>query len=682
MLCSASFLLLFGHCGRDLYLTTPTLRPLKRTYLRSRYLLAIDALSLTTSVALAYWLRFDGQPVPPSLLHTAYLFAAFVVPLKLAIFLPIGLYRRIWRFASIADLERILTGLALAAVAAVLVGGVILPATGLAATRVPLSILALDSLLSGVLIGIPRLTPRIVAWHGQRRYRGDDMRAIIAGAGAAGQMIAKELITNPALGIRPVAFVDDDRRKAKHRLHELPVLGTIAELGHVAKEQQARLVVIAMPSAPGAVIRRIVRAAADNGVKTRTVPSLSEMLAGKRPNLSLRDVQIEDLLRREPVETDLASVRNLSHGRTVMVTGAGGSIGSELCRQLARLTPARLVLLGHGENSIFDIQCELRTKFPNLTVTPVIADVRDRTRIMAIFEDVRPYAVFHAAAHKHVPLMEENVVEAITNNIQGTKNVVDAAIAHGVEQLVLISTDKAVRPTSMMGATKRLAERVVQHGAASSGRNFVSVRFGNVLGSRGSVVPTFMQQIRAGGPVTITHPDMRRYFMTIPEAVQLVLQAGALGNGGEVFVLDMGEPVRILDLATDLIGLCGLEVERDIEIKVTGTRPGEKLYEEMFFHEEHASQTDHPKVLRAKKAGLPDGLVKLIDRLIAAAPTVDHAELREMLIALVPDFQRPAIELADVPQTDIPQPRRWTGQFRVVSGTPAILADSATDPDM
>jgi FlaA1/EpsC-like NDP-sugar epimerase len=614
------------------------------------------------AVGLAYILRFNGLPPTSAERLTAITFAVVTAPIALAVFVFAGLYRRIWSYASVAEVERIIVGVSIAAVSSTLIGLVLLPATGLTPGRVPVSVIALDALLAGALIVAPRLFFRIRTWHGRRRRRDDDMRAIIVGAGAAGQMIAKELLTNPQLGMYPVAFVDDDERKNKLRLHEIPVVGSIADIGRVAHDHDAGAVVIAIPSAPGSVIRRIVRAAADAGLKTRTLPPLSDVLSGRASPSSLRDVQIEDLLRREPIRTDLAAVRNLSKGRTVLVTGAGGSIGSELCRQLARLEPARLIILGHGENSIFDIQAELLTTYPKLNVMPVIADVRDQKRMHAIFDDCRPYAVFHAAAHKHVPLMEENVVDAITNNVHGTTNVVNAAIDAGVEHFVLISTDKAVRPTSIMGATKRLAERVVQHAAAAHGRNFVSVRFGNVLGSRGSVVPTFFRQIRAGGPVLVTHPDMRRYFMTIPESVQLVLQAGTLGLGGEVFVLDMGEPVKIVDLASDLIRLCGYEPGKDIDIQFTGIRPGEKLYEEMFFHEENALPTNHPKLLRAKKAGIPDGLMRRIERLVVATDTSDASELREMLVALVPDFQREATG-SDYTARDVIQMRR-TGDFR------------------
>jgi FlaA1/EpsC-like NDP-sugar epimerase len=332
-------------------------------------------------------------------------------------------------------------------------------------------------------------------------------------------------------------------------------------------------------------------------------------------------------------------VRRLAAGHTVMVTGAGGSIGSELCRQLALLGPKRIILLGRGENSIFDILHELKGQFAEVEFVPVIADVGDRGRLARIFETFKPMSVFHAAAHKHVPMMECNVVEAITNNVLGTRNVVELAALHGVEKLVFISTDKAVRPTSVMGASKRVAEQIVQMTAAESGRNFVAVRFGNVLGSRGSVVPTFLKQIAAGGPVTITHPEMCRYFMTIPEAVQLVLQAGALARGGEVFVLDMGKPVKIVDLATDLIRLSGKELGKDVDISYTGVRPGEKLYEELFFGAEAAVPTRHPKVMRARHAELPPGVAtRMSELIIAALEGRPDDELRILLQRLVPDY--------------------------------------------
>jgi FlaA1/EpsC-like NDP-sugar epimerase len=474
------------------------------------------------------------------------------------------------------------------------------------------------------------------------RRRKDDTgkRVLIAGAGDAGKLVVKELFaSSQQLGLEPIGFVDSDATKHGHMLAGLPVFGPLAHIPEIVERFGVAEIIIAMPSAPGTVIRQVVRAALSCGIPTRTVPSLPEIISKQGNGTGLREVEIQDLLRRDPVETDLAAVAELATSETVLITGAGGSIGAELCRQLARLAPSRLILLGHGENSIFDIFQELTLSFPDVEIIPVIADVRDRGRIFFIFQQYRPHAVFHAAAHKHVPLMEDNVLEAITNNVAGTRNVVDAAIDVNVQHFVLISTDKAVRPTSVMGATKRIAEQLVQHAATKHHRNFVSVRFGNVLGSRGSVVPTFLRQIRAGGPVTVTHQEMRRYFMTIPEAVQLVLQAGALGRGGEVFVLDMGEQIRVVDIATDLIRLSGLEVGADIEIKFTGVRPGEKLYEEMFFTAENVLPTDHPKVLRARNGLLAEGTVKRIDTLMRSTDQGrPEDEIRKLLQALVPDF--------------------------------------------
>jgi len=416
---------------------------------------------------------------------------------------------------------------------------------------------------------------------------------------------------------------------------------------------------VAMPSAPGTAVREAMRIARITGIEARTVPGMPELLAGRVSVSTLRPIQIDDLLRRSPVRIDLDRVQEMISGRTVLVTGAGGSIGSELSRQLAALGPGRLVLLGHGENSIFTITSELTELHPNLQVVPLIADVRDREGLLRRLEPYQPAVIFHAAAHKHVPLMEVNVIESVTNNVIGTANVTQAALELGSDRLVLVSTDKAVRPTNVMGATKRVAEQVVQAAAEANDRNFISVRFGNVLGSRGSVVPVFLSQIAAGGPVTVTHPEMRRYFMTIPESVQLTQQAAVLGQGGEVFVLDMGEPVKIVDLAADLIRLSGLEVGRDIEIHFSGVRPGEKLYEELFFGREYAEPTTHPKVLRAKHEGLPDGAVAAIDELMTLAVRgADDDTLRAALQVLVPDYRpensahnltaRPAVRPPDI----------------------------------
>jgi FlaA1/EpsC-like NDP-sugar epimerase len=566
-------------------------------------------------------------------------FVVTVVPLKLLALISLGMYRRLWRYASVSDVETLLAAAAVCAAIDALLGVFALPALGLTPGRISYAVVLLTACLSALAIALPRLSLRILAQRDRRSWRSDARRAIIVGAGASGGMIVKELSENPQLGLVPVAVLDDDPNKHRLRLNGVPVAGSISALREVATALVATDVVIAMPSASGRAIREIVRQANDAGLKTRTVPGLYEILSGEKRVSALRQIEIQDLLRREPIKTDVDQVASLVNGRVVMVTGAGGSIGSELCRQLARLEPARIVAVGRGENSIFELLQEFARAFPGVRIDPVIADVRDYSRMSRIISTYRPYSVFHAAAHKHVPLMEANVAEAVLNNVLGTKNVVSLCAEHAVEHFVLISTDKAVRPTSVMGATKRIAEHIVHQYAMERKSGYVAVRFGNVLGSRGSVVPTFLRQITDGGPVTITHRDMTRYFMTIPEAVQLVLQAAALGTDGEVFVLDMGEPVRVFDLATDLIRLSGLEPDVDIEIRFTGPRPGEKLYEELFFKGDGVTPTDHPKILRARDAEAAEQNLADIEALVQAARENRSAgKIRRLILKLVPEY--------------------------------------------
>jgi FlaA1/EpsC-like NDP-sugar epimerase len=644
-----------------------------KTYLpkrmRNRHLLLLDAASLIAAPVIAFAVRFEDFSWLGDNLAIVLPYIFLAGPIRLGVFYSLGMYRRLWRHASIGELKQILVAGGVAAVLAAIIGLWILPVSQITPGRVPFSVVFIDAFLTTAAIALPRLLVRTIRLKNRRQRREEPGRpALIVGAGDTAKLVAKELIANPRLGFEPIGFVDDDLTKQNYMLLELPILGTLSAIKSIVEQHGVSELIIAMPSAHGDVVRKVVRAGLDCGIPTLTVPSLPELITAKTNGTSLREVEIQDLLRREPVETDLAAVAELATGETVLITGAGGSIGSELCRQIARLAPSRLVLLGHGENSIFDILHELKADFPDVCMVPVIADVRDKKRVAATFRAYKPHAVFHAAAHKHVPLMEENVIEAITNNVFGTLNVVDAALESACEHFVFISTDKAVRPTSVMGATKRIAELIVQRAASKHDRNFVSVRFGNVLGSRGSVVPTFLRQIRAGGPVTVTHPEMQRYFMTIPEAVQLVLQAGALGRGGEVFLLDMGEPIRISDIATDLIRLSGLAVGTDIEIKYTGIRPGEKLYEEMFFSAENVLSTDHPKVLRARNGILPQGIMHRIEALVNAAEA-EHPddELKQLLRNLLPDFhphpthpiagpegETKEISVRDTPVTEIP----------------------------
>ncbi|MDB4886641.1 MAG: polysaccharide biosynthesis protein CapD [Gemmatimonadetes bacterium] len=605
---------------------------------RNRLFFFIDLLLLPAATYLAYVIRFEGNSWSREIHETLLVFLLVAVPLKLLVLYGFGMYRRLWRYASIADLELILGACVISGILCAATAGFVLPGLHLMAHRAPYSVLVLDAGLSTLFVAAPRFLARARARRDRRSRSNGARPTIVVGAGAAGGLMVRELLENGQLGISPVGFLDDDPAKQGLRLHNVPVLGTIADLDRVAAELDATEVIIAIPSAPGRVVRDIVRRAGAAGLQPRTVPGLYEILSGEKSVSALRKIEIQDLLRREPIVTDTEQVKSLVTGQTVLVTGAGGSIGSELCRQLARLEPERIIALGRGENSIFELLQELHRDFPRLRVDPVIADVRDDRRMQRVFSSYRPFSVFHAAAHKHVPLMEANVAEAILNNVRGTRNVVECAALVEAEHFVLVSTDKAVRPTSVMGATKRIAEHLV-HEAASAHSAYVAVRFGNVLGSRGSVVPTFMRQIAAGGPVTITHPNMTRYFMTIPEAVQLVLQAAAMGQRGEVFVLDMGDPVKVLDLACDMIRLSGLEVGNDIEIKFTGTRPGEKLYEELFFSAQHAMPTSHSKIQRAMDSAFPaDGHERIRELIDAAAANRPSRELRRMIAQLVPEY--------------------------------------------
>ena len=620
--------------------------------LRNRHFLALDILFALLTPTLALWLRTESLPLVVHGQSLIFVTAAFLV-IKLAVFFPFGFYRRYWRYASIDELMLIAAGALIAGAVQTLVFFAVLRPLGLAAPGFPRSIPLLDGLLTLALVSAVRFVARAAErLHQVLHGRANTTRTLIVGAGAAGLMIVREIQSNPHANLLPVGFVDDEPDKLHTFIRGVRVLGARAELRQLLKETRAGLVVIAMPTAPGKVIREIVAVCEQAQTPIKIIPGLYELLDGAVSVNQLRTVQIEDLLRRESVQIDGAAVQALLRGKRVLVTGGGGSIGSELCRQILRCNPAELVILGHGENSVFEIGNELQhflARTPAAIVAPrplvrsVIADVRFPERLRAVFDEVRPQVVFHTAAHKHVPLMEANPSEAITNNVLGTRNVLAAAQAVSVERFIMISTDKAVNPTSIMGASKRVAELLVHEAAAVSGRPYAAVRFGNVLGSRGSVVLTFKQQIAAGGPITITDPEMTRFFMTIPEAVQLVLQAAVLGRGGEVFMLDMGEPVKILDLARDLIELSGLQEGRDIDIVITGIRPGEKLYEELFVPGETYQPTAHEKIMIAAQASQRRArrLPAAVDDLVAAARANDANAIRAGLLHLVPEFTPP-----------------------------------------
>jgi FlaA1/EpsC-like NDP-sugar epimerase len=574
--------------------------------IRNRYFFVADVLLMPLAAGISFLLRLDVAGLLPYA-RTALIFAVLAAIVKPVIFYLFRLYRRYWRYASANELVNIalatLTGTAVVTLLMYSLASFVWDFRPL-----PRSIPFLDWLVSLSLVGGTRFSVRLMTdWSFTRLWPNNrpkdhhhrERRVLVMGAGDAGAMIVREMQVNPGLGLVPVGLLDDNRSKVGMTIHGVLVQGTREDIPHLVREERIDEVIIAMPTAPGRAIRDVVAICLQAGVACKTMPGMYELISGQVSVRQVREVRIEDLLRREPVQMDGTDAgRDLSRS-VVLVTGAGGSIGSELCRQIASYHPRQLLLLGHGENSIYHIWLELRERFPRLAVQPFIADVRDYERLAAILARYRPDVIFHAAAHKHVPLMETNVAEAVMNNVFGTRRLLQAAEAHNVGRVVCVSTDKAVDPVNVMGATKRLAELLVQDIARRAGKAYVVVRFGNVLGSRGSVVPLFQRQIAAGGPVTVTHPEMRRYFMTIPEAVQLVIQAAALGQGGEIFVLDMGEQVRLVDLATELIRLSGMEPGRDVEIVFTGPRPGDKLSERLFANGEEPRPTQHKKILVA-----------------------------------------------------------------------------------
>lgn len=612
--------------------------------LRNRHFFLLDLLLLPAAAVLAFVLRLDVAQLAHAR-NALGVFIIVVVPIKLLVFFWMRLYGRLWRYASIDELVQILSAVALGCFlgAAVLLG-VALHAWGIG--TFPRSILFIDALLSLLVISGPRF---VVRWSHRARMatyehngNGTSRRVLVMGAGDAGAMIVKEMRERPQLGLLPVGFVDDDRHKHGILIHSVQVFGDRHAIPELKERHRIDEVIIAMPGVAGSVVREVVRICEKARVRTRIVPALSDIISGHVSVGQLREVQIEDLLRREPVHIDATAVEGMIKGSRVLVTGAGGSIGSELCRQIARSAPAHLSLLGHGENSIFSIVNELQRSWKELDLYTAIADARHEDRLRQVFRRSRPEVVFHAAAHKHVPLMECNVGEAVTNNIQGTRNLLRICEQTGVERFVYISTDKAVRPSSVMGATKRVGELLVQEAARRIGKPYVAVRFGNVLGSRGSVVPMFREQIARGGPVTVTHPEVTRYFMTIPEAVQLVLQASVIGSAGDVILLEMGEPIRVADLAHDLIELSGLEVGRDIEVVYTGLRPGEKLTEELFVQQEEYVPTRQEKLFVLRNGAHPEmgseALLAAVDGLIATAQNGDEEAVRNALREIVPEY--------------------------------------------
>lgn len=610
--------------------------------IRNRYLFYGDIFLTLISVLASYLVRLELIAIFPTYQYSLLWMLGAAVLIKPLVYYFFGIYRNVWRYASTRELLLILS--------AVTTASMILSAAMIGLFVVgtfygfPRSVLIIDWLFTMAFIGGTRFIFRVLADSsstGSDRSLIPSLRkkwVLVIGGGDAGAMVVREMLKNPQLNMKPIGFLDDDPSKQDSKIHGVPVLAPLDDIDHILSKHHVDEVVVAIPSASGKVVRQVTEVCRKRNIAFRTMPGIYELLGGAVSVSRLREVDIFDLLRREPVRIETEALGEVLQDRVVMVTGAGGSIGRELCRQIAQINPKRLLTLGHGENSIFSAFMDLKDGFPHLEIIPLIADVRDLPRLETIFSRWNPEVVFHTAAHKHVPLMESNIEEAVTNNILGTRNIVRVALANDVQRLVMISTDKAIRPVSVMGATKRVAEMLVLDAAHQHQRAFTVVRFGNVLGSRGSVVPRFKRQIASGGPITVTHPDMKRYFMTIPEAVHLVLQASAMSTGGENYILDMGQPVRIVDLAEDLIRLSGLEPGKDIEIVFTGIRPGEKLSEDLWDTGFAYSPTDHPDIHRVDSEEVlsSDKLKAIVEQLAEFARQGNPEAIQTLLSEAIP----------------------------------------------
>jgi FlaA1/EpsC-like NDP-sugar epimerase len=550
----------------------------------------LDSIIVLTAIYIGYYIllaTFSLYTLPTLIISSIALLASH----HLFAFIY-RLYQKAWEYASVGEMMAIVRAVTFSII---VTGAVQFVVNG----NIYIRVLLVTWMLHVILIGGSRFS-----WRMYRDYymkaKNEKKRALIIGAGSAGSMLVRQLIKSQDTDLEPIGFIDDDAKKQKLQIYGVTVLGGTKDIPAIVERFSIENIIIAIPSLKKGQLQDVYQECSKTKAKTQIMPMIEDIVSGKISVNQFRDVEVEDLLGREPVDLDIESISKKLSGKTILVTGAGGSIGSEICRQVSKFKPKKLLLLGHGENSIYTIDMELRNKHSEeFEIIPVIADIQDRNRIFEVMEEHKPDVVYHAAAHKHVPLMEYNPKEAVKNNVIGTKNIAEASDTFGVGTFVLVSSDKAVNPTNVMGSTKRIAEMVIQKLDENSQTNFVAVRFGNVLGSRGSVIPLFKKQIQVGGPVTVTHPEMTRYFMTIPEASRLVMQAGALARGGEIFVLDMGEPVKIVDLAKNLIKLSGYSID-EIEIKYAGIRPGEKMYEELLGENEVHGKAIFPKIFIGK----------------------------------------------------------------------------------
>lgn len=610
---------------------------------RNRHLLVVflDLFLICESYLLAKFLESD---LSIAAFNNEYLVPSFIIVVasQLLVFLCSNMYRSIWKYASLHDMVEILKTVTIASIVSGLALLFFRPES-----QLPRVILLLDWGLLIIQIGASRLCWRL---YREKHYLAGHLNhsaninksaalTLVVGAGDAANMLLRELLKQESSPYQIVGLIDDDPLKMGMRILGYQVLGTTAQLTALLNKEKIEKVIIAVPSAGSRFIRALVRQCQESGVRFKIIPGLSEIISGDVSVTHLRDVEIDDLLGRNPVRLDNVAISGYLQGRRVLVSGAAGSIGSEICRQVGRYAPAMLVLLDSAETPLFFIERELATLFPNMRIVPLLCDVRNLERLENIFDELMPEVVFHAAAYKHVPMVEHNPVEGVLCNVLGSMNLATVSEQYGAHNFVMISTDKAVNPTNIMGATKRIAEKFIQSLAAGSRTKFSTVRFGNVLGSNGSVIPIFSEQIRAGGPITITHPEITRFFMTIPEASQLVLQSACFGTGGEIFVLDMGEPVRIVDLAEELVRLSGLQLYSDIDIVFTGLRPGEKLYEELFFKGENILKTPHEKVFVLKPVPLDyDHFCQRVHSLLHAASENDVVRLLELVAEIVPEY--------------------------------------------
>lgn len=605
--------------------------------IRQLILFTSDIIAIQLSIVLAFMLRFDSNFIENTTskgYFQTYLTVVIAITLiKIVILYAMKMYNSLWRYASVEELVQIVVASLYATFAFM---GYML----VMRYNFPRSIYIMSFIFDTILFGSVRLSYRILRVYRERKKYGHSglKKVLVVGAGQAGASIIRELRNHVELQSKPVAVIDDDVTKIGKSINGVPIVGTRLSIREICNKESIDQIIIAIPSADKATIREIINEASSTHCELKIVPGIYELIDGVVDISTVRNVEITDLLGRKEIKLDTSEMNDYVSGKTIMVTGGGGSIGSELCRQIAKFSPSKLIILDIYENNAFSLENELRRKYPELDLSVVIASVRDKDRIFEVVSKYKPYVIFHAAAHKHVPLMEANPSEAIKNNVFGSLNVINAAKEFCVDRFVLISTDKAVNPTNVMGATKRITELLIQSQKDCTTTKFVAVRFGNVLGSNGSVIPTFKKQIEEGGPITVTHPDMERYFMTIPEAARLVIQASSFGRNSEIFVLDMGEPVLIKTLAENLIKLSGLKPYDDIDIKFTGLRPGEKMFEELILNEENAVKTAYEKIFIEKPEEIRPHVVKsMLKDLKGSIPLGDSA-IRKTLKAYIPTF--------------------------------------------